>query len=92
MPQIGLCIPVFNPAEFVTPLVEALDFNTLESLPTDFDAGDGRRVRSDLFFSVQLGDRGGLIYCLLEHQSTSSSVMALRMARYTVAALDDWLR
>ncbi|WP_224247374.1 Rpn family recombination-promoting nuclease/putative transposase [Hyalangium gracile] len=52
-----------------------------------------RETESDMLFSARLrGGRTVLFYVLLEHQSTVSRWMALRMLRYVVRQLEHWHR
>ena len=73
-------------------LAEELDFDTLESLPTDRISGGLVQRRSDLLCKVRF--RGGWLYLLilLEFQSRSDPFMALRILTYTCLTYEELIR
>ena len=76
--------------EVVPPVVaEAIDWQTLTSIPTNFVAPDLRQQHTDLLFSVLWNDGSELFaHILFEHQSappkTRDGPMAFRLLRYQV--------
>jgi hypothetical protein len=48
-------------------------------------------LHNDLLFSVQLAGRTGLVYVLLEHQSTVDKLMPFRLLQYMVRVWQSWL-
>ena len=68
--------------------VAALDFSTLEKLPTEWVTGDFRRRLGDQVWRVRFrwardwSDPGGYLLILVEFQSRREPDMALRMASY----------
>ncbi len=63
----------------------ALETLKLES--GSFVDEDLRASYSDVLYSVQMCDRAGYIYALIEHQSSPDKHMAFRLMRYSVAAM-----
>jgi predicted transposase YdaD len=66
-------------------LSNALDWAALRTEPTEYARVDGGSRHSDLLFSVPFRaepPREALIYVLLEHQSTTDPLMALRLFVY----------
>jgi predicted transposase YdaD len=70
------------------PWVDDLDLETLESLPTDFVSRDGPQPfeerSGDVIWKVRYRDRDVYIVILLELQSGSDPLMALRLTTYEV--------
>ena len=70
--------------------VAALDFNTLEKLPTEWITPDFRRRLGDQVWRVRFrwapdwSDPGGYLLILVEFQSRRAPDMALRMASYAL--------
>ncbi|EFM2179362.1 Rpn family recombination-promoting nuclease/putative transposase [Escherichia coli] len=52
---------------------------------------DLRESYSDVLWSVKTEQGPGYIYCLIEHQSTSNKLIAFRMMRYAIAAMQNHL-
>src|SRR5690606_3432040 len=68
-----------------------LDWSSLELLPSSFvDERLGER-QADLLFSIGCDGRQSYVYVLLEHQSTSDTLMAVRVLRYLVRIWDAFL-
>src|SRR5476649_1086997 len=68
-------------------LRERCDFSTLAIEYASFIEHDLRCLYSDMLYSLKTTTGPGLIYCLIEHQSRPEKMMALRMHRYSLAAL-----
>ena len=68
-----------------------LNFNTLTPCPGSFVETNLRHRFSDLLYSVQTPQGEGYIYCLLEHQSSPEKLMAFRLMRYSLAAMQQHL-
>jgi predicted transposase YdaD len=47
---------------------------------------------SDLLYSCLLGETGTLVYFLIEHQRKVYPMMPVRINRYCLAALEDWVK
>ncbi|MCA9608650.1 MAG: Rpn family recombination-promoting nuclease/putative transposase, partial [Myxococcales bacterium] len=62
-------------------VLERIDLSTLRLEPGTYVDRDGES-RTDLLFSVAMGERRALLYVLLEHQSTPQADMPLRMLHY----------
>ncbi|HGJ5883691.1 Rpn family recombination-promoting nuclease/putative transposase [Arsenophonus sp.] len=68
-------------------LRERCDFNTLAMESGSFIEDDLRTQCSDMLYSVQTNAGKGYIYTLVEHQSHPEKLMAFRLMRYAVAAM-----
>ena len=78
-------------------VLDALDFDSLERVKTEFLAkdtsGKPRERRSDAVWKIRLRDGGQvLVYLMLEFQSTIDRWMALRVLTYTALLLEDLVR
>ncbi|HDC2548006.1 TPA: Rpn family recombination-promoting nuclease/putative transposase [Salmonella enterica] len=52
-----------------------------------------KELHSDILYSVKMAqDAHCLLYCIVEHQSTEDEMMAWRMMKYTIRAMDDHLK
>ncbi|HGG5248837.1 TPA: Rpn family recombination-promoting nuclease/putative transposase [Salmonella enterica subsp. enterica serovar Paratyphi B] len=52
-----------------------------------------KEMHSDILYSVKMAqDEQCLLYCVVEHQSTEDELMAWRMTKYTIRAMDDHLK
>ncbi|EDS7589568.1 Rpn family recombination-promoting nuclease/putative transposase [Salmonella enterica subsp. diarizonae] len=52
-----------------------------------------KELHSDILYSVKMAqDVHCLLYCIVEHQSTEDEMMAWRMMKYTIRAMDDHLK
>ncbi|MDJ3786467.1 Rpn family recombination-promoting nuclease/putative transposase [Salmonella enterica] len=52
-----------------------------------------KELHSDILYSVKMAqDERCLLYCIVEHQSTEDEMMAWRMTKYTIRAMDDHLK
>ncbi|HEV8578541.1 MAG TPA: Rpn family recombination-promoting nuclease/putative transposase [Thermoanaerobaculia bacterium] len=75
--------------------VAQLDFSTLERVGNSFVSADLRERHSDLIWRLRLkGGEGGWVYLylLLEFQSTSDPLMAVRLLTYVALLLEDVVR
>ncbi len=68
-------------------LGERCDFSTLTMESGSFIEDDLRTQCSDMLYSVQTNAGKGYIYTLVEHQSRPEKLMAFRLMRYAVAAM-----
>lgn len=65
---------------------------TLKLESSSFIDDDLRESYSDVLWSVKTEQGPGYIYCLIEHQSTSNKLIAFRMMRYAIAAMQNhWM-
>lgn len=67
------------------------DFNTLKIQPTVFVDDDLKHHVADVLYSIQIKDRPGYLYCLVEHETRPSPLTAWRMLRYSVATIKQHL-
>ncbi|WP_213992652.1 Rpn family recombination-promoting nuclease/putative transposase [Sodalis sp. dw_96] len=67
------------------------DFNTLELCSGSFVETNLRQHYSDMLYSVRTKWGEGYIYCLVEHQSRSDKLMAFRLLRYSLSAMQQHL-
>lgn len=72
-------------------LSEHCDFTTLAMASGSFIEEDLRTQCSDMLYTVQTTSGMGYIYCLIEHQSRPEKLMAFRLLRYCVAAMQQHL-
>lgn len=68
-------------------LRQLCDFSTLAMESGSFIEPDLRSPCSDMLYSVQTTTGMGYIYTLIEHQSRPEKLMAFRLLRYAVAAM-----
>lgn len=68
-------------------LRERCDFSTLSMESGSFIEDDLRTQCSDMLYSVQTNSGKGYIYTVVEHQSRPEKLMAFRLLRYSVAAM-----
>ncbi len=68
-----------------------LDLTTLRPRPGEFIDPRLRNRRTDLLFEVQLDGRETLIFILVEHQSTSDALMAVRVHGYFARIWERWV-
>lgn len=66
-------------------------FNTLTLCSGSFVEPDLRNHCSDILYSVRTRQGKGYIYCLVEHQSSPQKLMAFRLMRYSLAAMQQHL-
>ena len=70
----------------------AIDWSTLEPMPTESKGTDGSTSRADLIYRVKLRGREAFIIVLLEHQSTPDAMMLWRLLLYMVERWRRWLK
>ncbi|BBT97985.1 recombination-promoting nuclease RpnA [Escherichia coli] len=73
------------------PIHALCDMKTLKLESSSFIDDDLRESYSDVLWSVKTEQGPGYIYCLIEHQSTSNKLIAFRMIRYAIAAMQNHL-
>jgi predicted transposase/invertase (TIGR01784 family) len=66
------------------PIAEQIDWSSLERVPESFVDEKLSWRYTDILFRTNLSGRETLIYLLIEHQSTSEPLMALRLLGYMV--------
>lgn len=100
-PHNALFVQVFSDVRHAARLLRSLlpvavarrvDWDTLKLVSAHFVDKTLRTRQGDLLYHAKL--RGGgdvLFYVVLEHQSSSSPMMALRLLRYEVRIWDWWL-
>ncbi len=67
------------------------DLNTLRLESGSFIEDDLRARYSDVLYTVKMTTGNGYIYVLIEHQSTPDRLMAFRLMRYAMAAMQHHL-
>lgn len=67
------------------------NFNTLALCSGSFIDSNLRSHCSDMLYSVRTRKGTGYIYCLVEHQSSPQKLMAYRLMRYSLAAMQQHL-
>ncbi|ENS5327687.1 recombination-promoting nuclease RpnB, partial [Shigella sonnei] len=67
------------------------DLTTLKLESNSFIDEDLRQYYSDLLWSVKTQEGVGYIYVVIEHQSKLEELMAFRMMRYSIAAMQNHL-
>ncbi|QCR06973.1 Rpn family recombination-promoting nuclease/putative transposase [Brenneria nigrifluens DSM 30175 = ATCC 13028] len=70
---------------------EICDFSTLRLEATSFTDETLRTRMSDMLYSLQTQQGAAYIYCLIEHQSTPDRLMAFRLLRYCLNAMQSHL-
>lgn len=73
-------------------LVAAIDWRTLNVEPGTLIDKNLALRHTDLLFSVRLKNLLALILAVVEHQSDQETIMGLRMAGYSVRALEDYVK
>lgn len=68
-------------------LQQYCNFSTLKLEPTSFVDKNLRHYMSDVLYSCQTKEGDGYIYCLVEHQSKKDKMMAFRLLKYALAAM-----
>ena len=63
------------------------DLNTLQLESGSFIEEDLRAYYSDVLYSLEINNKTGYIYVLIEHQSSPDKQMPFRLMRYSVAAM-----
>ncbi len=76
-------LQLYLPAQFLS----ICDLNTLQLASGSFIEEDLRSSYSDILYSLQTQHGAGYIYALIEHQSSPDKLMAFRLMRYTLAAM-----
>ena len=73
-------------------IVAALKWETLKLEPGSYIDESLVASHSDLLFSCDLKGKRAFVYFLFEHQSTVERLMPLRIARYCLSILDEWVK
>lgn len=68
-------------------LLKVCDLDTLKLASGSFIEDDLRACYSDVLYSLNTARGDGYVYCLIEHQSKSDKLMAFRLMRYAIAAM-----
>ncbi|HFZ8994958.1 TPA: Rpn family recombination-promoting nuclease/putative transposase [Citrobacter freundii] len=76
-------LEIHLPPKFLT----ICDLNSIQLESGNFIEEDLRAYYSDILYSINMRDNKGLIYVLIEHQSTPDKQMAFRLMRYAIAAM-----
>ncbi|WP_026824296.1 Rpn family recombination-promoting nuclease/putative transposase [Arsenophonus nasoniae] len=67
------------------------DLDSLKVESGSFVDSEMKNYQSDILYSVKTGQGKGYIYLLIEHQSTPDKLMAWRLMRYSLAAMQKHL-
>ncbi|KOC91448.1 Rpn family recombination-promoting nuclease/putative transposase [Winslowiella iniecta] len=73
-------------------LLNRCDLDTLQLTSGSFVEDHLRAFHSDVLYSLKTDSGEGYIYCLIEHQSTEDELMAFRLMRYAIAAMQQHLK
>lgn len=76
-------LQLYLPAQFL----RICDLDTLQLACGSFIEEDLRASYSDILYSLQTQHGAGYIYALIEHQSSPDKLMAFRLMRYALAAM-----
>ena len=74
-----------------TKLLKVCDLSTLKLESGSFIEDNLRPYYSDVLYSLKTAQGDGYIYALIEHQSSPEKLMAFRMMRYAIAAMQQHL-
>lgn len=77
----------FLEAHLPAGLLVLCDLETLQLTSGSFVEEDLRASYSDILYALQTRDGPGYIYVLIEHQSSTDKLMAFRLMRYAIAAM-----
>lgn len=77
----------FLEAHLPAGLLALCDLETLQLTSGSFVEEDLRASYSDILYALQTRDGPGYIYVLIEHQSSTDKLMAFRLMRYAIAAM-----
>ncbi|MEC3956392.1 Rpn family recombination-promoting nuclease/putative transposase [Nocardia sp. CDC153] len=69
-----------------------LRWDELELVPGSFVSHELQSRCTDILYRTRYDDREAYLYLLLEHQSSSDPLMALRLAEYQIAFWRRWLK
>ncbi|HGJ5877735.1 MAG TPA: Rpn family recombination-promoting nuclease/putative transposase, partial [Arsenophonus nasoniae] len=67
------------------------DLDSLRVESSSFIDSEMKNYQSDILYSVNTQERQGYLYLLIEHQSTPDKLMAWRLMRYSMAAMQKHL-
>jgi len=73
-------------------LVDRIELASLKLTKQSFVPAELRELHSDLVCSCVIDGEETLLYLVIEHQSKESWLMPLRMIKYKVAAIEDFLQ
>ena len=68
------------------------DLSTLRLESGSFIDPDMSAYYSDILYAAEAAGHTGYVYCVIEHQSTPDKLMAFRLMRYCLAAMQNHLR
>lgn len=68
-------------------LLKVCNLDTLKLESGSFIEDDLRACYSDVLYSLDTARGDGYVYCLIEHQSRPDKIMAFRLMRYAIAAM-----
>lgn len=77
----------FLEAHLPAGLRKACDLTTLHLESGSFVEDDLRAYYSDVLYSLKTQKGDGYVFCLVEHQSSPDKLMAFRLIRYAIAAM-----
>lgn len=77
----------FLQAHLPDSLLALCQLETLQLTSGSFVEEDLRTSYSDILYALQTHDGPGYIYVLIEHQSSTDKLMAFRLMRYAIAAM-----
>lgn len=69
------------------PFLAICELDSLQLVSGSFVEEDLRASYSDILYSLRTRHGAGYVYALIEHQSTPDKLMAFRLLRYALAAM-----
>ncbi|WP_455906930.1 Rpn family recombination-promoting nuclease/putative transposase [Pectobacterium carotovorum] len=81
----------FLAAHLPLAIQQQCDFSTLQLESASFIENTLRSRLSDMLYSLQTRSGSGYIYCVIEHQSRPDKLMAFRLLRYCLDAMQQHL-
>lgn len=81
----------FLEAHLSAHLKKHCDFTTLELVPGSFVEPELRQHFSDIVYSMQIADKLGYVYVLIEHESTAQKLAPFKLLRYQISIMKQHL-
>lgn len=78
-------------AHLPSEISSVVDFRTLRYCDKSFVDRNLKQTESDMLFQVKIENDDAYIYCLFEHQSKPDKRMPLRLIRYSVNIIENYL-
>ena len=72
-------------------IYSAIDINTLALADKEFTTKSHKKIEADILYKCNMQNEPGVVYILVEHQSTADKSMPFRMLRYCVNLIAEHL-